>query len=112
MWERKADRPDALSLLGAIVIQIAFAIYGPYISIWALLQAPEYGYHGGWTIPIGVIAALDLVFLLAMSYRLARVMWTGIGWKHLGWFLCLEVVLTVATGWVVMGPYLSAIGWD
>lgn len=83
MLQSKAEKPGVLALLGAVAVQIVFAIYGPGFSIWALLQAPNYGYQGVWLLVIGVIAVLDLALLGVVAFHIIRVMLTGTGWKHM-----------------------------
>lgn len=112
MWRRKAATPDPLPVLGAIAIQILHAVYGLGVALWALHQGVEYGYFGAWTVIISSLAVLDLGLLVTVTYRITNVIRAGTKWNRMGTFLLLEIILSLTTTYVVLGPFLDILGWD
>jgi len=112
MWGRKADRTDPLVVVGAIVIQVLFAVYGLGVVVWALQKGAEHDYFGAWTFILGLLGALDLGVLVVVTYRIIRGVRFGASWGKIRSFLVLELILSALTICVVMLLFLDVIGWD
>ena len=114
MWQSRRYDPDPLAVLGVVLVQILFALYGFYTSIWGLAQGFERHYFGMLTLIVSAVAAVDLVLLVAASALFIKIKArrTGVGWKRMKKYLLLEGIFCIGTVWLVFGPWLDALGWD
>lgn len=119
MWGRKAaGRTDPLGIIGAVVAQILFAIYGFGVVVWCLKLGAEYHFDhynsqiGPWIVIFALLGALDLGLLVGATYRIIKVVRFGTTWDRMGIFLALELILFTVTIFALVGPFLEAIGFD
>src|SRR5438876_982230 len=115
MWDAqkaREDVPDPLRIIGTLLLQLIFGIYGLCFSTWAVLETARYGDQPTWLAFMILVAIGDAVLQIYAGILILRAKRTKTGSNRLLVLLFVQAAATITTLCIVLKPWWDVFGSD